>query len=64
MFIFNNLFTNLPDIFSEVTNYGDKDYAFCVQSCCKPISYLMAAEEEGFDFVHNHVTFSLQFYLL
>jgi len=52
-----------PELFSicvctidgQVTNYGDKDYSFCVQSCCKPISYLMAAEENGFDFVHNHV---------
>jgi len=34
---------------------GDHDYKFCVQSCCKPISYLMAAQENGFDFVHHHV---------
>jgi len=34
---------------------GDHDYRYCVQSCAKPISYLIAAEENGFDFVHEHI---------
>jgi glutaminase len=32
---------------------GDTDFGFCVQSCSKPISYLMAVEENGFDIVHR-----------
>lgn len=28
---------------------------FCVQSCSKPISYLMALSERGHELVHNHV---------
>jgi len=34
---------------------GCKDYKFCVQSCCKPIAYLIAAEENGFDVIHHHI---------
>ena len=32
---------------------GDTDYGFCVQSCSKPISYLIAVEENGFETVHQ-----------
>ena len=28
---------------------------FCVQSCCKPINYCIALEENGVDKVHQHV---------
>lgn len=34
-------------------NIGDTDYGFCVQSCSKPISYLIAVQENGFDKVHH-----------
>ena len=34
---------------------GDADTQFCIQSCSKPISYLMALRELGADYVHNHV---------
>ena len=34
---------------------GDVKEPFCVQSCSKPISYLMALQEHGIDYVHNHV---------
>jgi len=39
----------------QIYSVGDKDYQYCVQSCCKPIAYLIAAQEKGFDYVHNHV---------
>ena len=32
---------------------GDTKEPFCVQSCSKPISYLMAVDENGFDKVHH-----------
>eukprot|EP00494_Astrolonche_serrata_P024155 UN24413 len=34
---------------------GNSTKHFCIQSCCKPIAYLIAAQENGFDFVHDHV---------
>lgn len=34
---------------------GDHDYQFCIQSCSKPISYLLALEEHGLDYVSNHI---------
>ena len=34
-------------------NVGDTNFGFCVQSCSKPISYLIAVEENGFDYVHD-----------
>lgn len=34
-------------------NIGDTNYGFCLQSCSKPISYLMAVDENGFDKVHK-----------
>jgi len=34
---------------------GDSEVPVCVQSCCKPIAYLMAAEENGFEKVHHHI---------
>ena len=32
---------------------GDTDFGFCVQSCSKPISYLIAVQELGFEKVHH-----------
>ena len=32
---------------------GDTNFEFCVQSCSKPISYLIAVEENGFEKVHE-----------
>lgn len=34
---------------------GDADKQFCIQSCSKPISYLLALGEFGEKYVHNHV---------
>ncbi|CAI2365068.1 unnamed protein product [Moneuplotes crassus] len=34
---------------------GDSDTYFCVQSCSKAISYCIAVEEHGIDYVHKHV---------
>ena len=34
---------------------GDHDTDFCVQSCCKPISYCLALEEHGEEMVHHYV---------
>lgn len=34
---------------------GDSDDKFCVQSCSKPISYLIALAKFGKEYVHNHV---------
>lgn len=34
---------------------GDATVDFCVQSCCKPINYALALEENGEALVHGHV---------
>lgn len=34
---------------------GDSDTQWCIQSCSKPISYLLALDKFGEDYVHNHV---------
>lgn len=34
---------------------GDYQTDFCIQSCCKPINYCLALEENGEDGVHKHV---------
>ena len=34
---------------------GDSAVDFCVQSCCKPITYSLALEEHGQEYVHRHV---------
>ena len=34
---------------------GDADTPFCIQSCSKPLSYLLALDEFGADYVHKHV---------
>jgi glutaminase len=34
---------------------GDSDEQFCIQSCSKPISYLIGVNQFGQTYVHNHV---------
>jgi len=34
---------------------GDANTQFCIQSCSKPISYLMALKKFGTEYVHRHV---------
>jgi len=34
---------------------GDSGEPFCIQSCCKPITYLIALKEFGEQYVHKHV---------
>jgi len=34
---------------------GDYNESFCIQSCSKPISYIMALNKFGRDFVHTYV---------
>lgn len=34
---------------------GDTENKFCIQSCSKPISYLIAINQFGDEYVHNHV---------
>ena len=36
-------------------NKGDTFINFCIQSCCKPINYCIALEDNGEDFVHQYV---------
>eukprot|EP00494_Astrolonche_serrata_P023769 UN24027 len=39
----------------QIVKLGDSQYKFCIQSCCKPLSYLMASQLNGFDKVHHHM---------
>jgi glutaminase len=34
---------------------GDATTAYCVQSCCKPINYCIALEDQGEEKVHHHI---------
>jgi glutaminase len=34
---------------------GDTEKQFCIQSCSKPISYLIGLNSFGTEYVHNHV---------
>ena len=36
-------------------NKGDAFINFCIQSCCKPINYCIALEDNGEKFVHQYV---------
>ena len=36
-------------------NIGDSDKQFCIQSCCKPINYLIGLNAYGPDYVHDAV---------
>jgi len=39
----------------QIYNKGDYENEFCVQSCSKPITYLIASELNGQDYIHNFV---------
>ena len=39
----------------QIYNKGDFKTEFCVQSCSKPITYLIASELNGQDYIHNFV---------
>ena len=39
----------------EEFNIGDTDTHFCVQSCVKPLLYILALEENGIEYVAKHV---------
>ena len=45
----------LCTIDGQVHRWGDASVDFCVQSCCKPISYCLALEEHGEDGVHRYI---------
>ena len=36
-------------------NYGDFKNKFCIQSCTKPITYLIGLEKFSEDYVHNFI---------
>ena len=52
-----------PDLYSisicsidgQIYNKGDYKQEFCVQSCSKPITYLIASDLNNSDFIHNFV---------
>lgn len=46
---------SLCSIDGQQYSLGDFDDFFCVQSCSKPITYLLALEENGEDIVHRFV---------
>eukprot|EP00040_Diaphanoeca_grandis_P025613 m.142145 g.142145 ORF g.142145 m.142145 type:complete len:664 (+) comp30233_c1_seq1:245-2236(+) len=39
----------------QMFSIGDCNKPFCIQSCSKPLSYLIAQDKFGSDYVHNHV---------
>ena len=39
----------------ELINVGDSNIDFCIQSCSKPLSYCVAHEMLGSDYVHDRV---------
>lgn len=39
----------------QIYNCGDSNQEFCVQSCSKPISYLIASDLNGSEYIHNFV---------
>lgn len=44
------------DLHGKTTNLGDHTYAFCLQSCCKPLNYCLARQlEADTSNVHKHV---------
>ena len=51
-----NLFSvSICSIDGQIYNKGDYNSEFCVQSCSKPITYLIASDLLGGDYVHNFV---------
>lgn len=46
---------SICSIDGQIYNKGDYENEFCVQSCSKPITYLIASELESSDYIHNFV---------
>ena len=46
---------SISTIDGQQYSIGDVNESFCVQSCCKPINYALALEENGLDEVHHYV---------
>jgi glutaminase len=51
----NNFGVSICTIDGQQFNIGDTQTNFCIQSCCKPINYCIALEDNGEDFVHKYV---------
>jgi len=47
--------TTTPIIIGQRISIGDSKKKFCIQSCSKPINYLIALREFGTKYVHNSV---------
>ena len=51
-----NLYSvSICSIDGQIYNKGDYDTEFCVQSCSKPITYLIGSDMNGSDYIHNFV---------
>ena len=46
---------SICSIDGQIYNKGDYENEFCVQSCSKPITYLIASDLESSDYIHNFV---------
>ena len=46
---------SICSIDGQIYNKGDYQNEFCVQSCSKPITYLIASDLESSDYIHNFV---------
>jgi len=46
---------SITSVDGQQYNIGDTDVQFCIQSCSKPISYLIGLREFGIQYVHNSV---------
>ncbi len=52
----SNLYSvSICSIDGQIYNKGDYKKEFCVQSCSKPITYLIASDLKNSDYVHNFV---------
>ena len=51
-----NLYSiSICSIDGQIYNKGDYNTEFCVQSCSKPITYLIGSDMNGSDYIHNFV---------